>query len=98
MPDLLPPVVLPLGYPTQPKTFPSTLTPDDVSTPLQQTLLTHTFVSSHTPLRPINYPALISDPNLTNKELERIVQDLAGLLKDMYEGLNNVLADNPIDE
>jgi len=82
MPDLLPPSPLPLGYTTQPKTSTSTLT----------------FISAHTPPRPINYPALISDPNLTTKELERVVQDLVGLLQDMYDGLNDILGDDPIDE
>lgn len=55
-------------------------------------------MSSHTPPRPINYPVLISDPSLTAKELERVVQDLVGLLQDMYEGLNDILGDEPIDE
>jgi hypothetical protein len=88
MPDLLPPSPLPLGYTAQAKGTP---TGDELGGQL-------TFMSSHTPPRPINYPALISDAKLTTKELERVVQDLTGLLQDMYEGLNDILGDEPIDE
>lgn len=98
MPDLLPPSPLPLGYTTQPKTSTSTPISDDLSGRLTPLTNSHSLLSSHPPLRPINYPALISDPNLTAKELERVVQDLTGLLQDMYDGFNEILGDDPIDE
>jgi len=58
----------------------------------------HAFISSHNPPRSLNYPALISDPNLTNKEFDRVIHDLTGLLQDMYEGLNDLLGDDVIEE
>jgi len=33
-----------------------------------------------------------------NKEFDRVVHDLTGLLQDMYEGLNDLLGDDPIEE
>ncbi len=68
------------------------------SLPATSQTTAHTFILSHTPPRSVNYPALISDPNLMNKEFDRVVHDLTGLLQDMYEGLNDLLGDDPIEE
>jgi hypothetical protein len=96
VPDLLPPSPLPLGN------IRSKIPFDDDYSPILSSTTNHpiarSFVSTHSAPRPINYPALISDPRLTKKELDRVVHDLTGLLQDMYEGLNDLLGEDAIDE
>ncbi|KAF9524179.1 hypothetical protein CPB83DRAFT_637570 [Crepidotus variabilis] len=106
MSDLLPPSPLPLTsmHHHQQHSHSKLSTPVDEFSPMPSsssssaTTARPPFTSNHVALRPVNYPALVSDPSLTGKELERVVNDLSGLLQDIYEGLNDLLGDDPTDD